>query len=141
MGLPDCQLRKLQVAQNNAARLLTRTKKREHISPVLAALHWLPIKHRIEFKVLSMIHKSFHSLSAPDYLKKLCRPYVPSRNLRSGDDPFKVVQLRTRNSYGARTLGGLGARLWNALPMSLRKPRTFSTFKKNLKTHSFRISQ
>ena len=37
-GLPDNQLKKLQVIQNAAARLVTRTKKFESISPILRAL-------------------------------------------------------------------------------------------------------
>ena len=34
----------LQLVQNAAARILARTKRFEHITPVLASLHWLPIK-------------------------------------------------------------------------------------------------
>ncbi len=37
--------------QNSAARLLTGTKK-DHITPVLISLHWLPIRYRIQYKVL-----------------------------------------------------------------------------------------
>lgn len=44
-------LKTLQLIQNAAARVLTRTKKRDHISPVLASLHWLPVKSRIGFKI------------------------------------------------------------------------------------------
>ncbi|XDV44073.1 hypothetical protein PO909_012422 [Leuciscus waleckii] len=40
---------KLQLVQNAAARVLTRTRKYDHISPVLSTLHWLPIKHCIFF--------------------------------------------------------------------------------------------
>ncbi len=45
-------INKLQMVQNAAARVLTRTRKYEHISPVLSTLHWLPTKHRIDFKIL-----------------------------------------------------------------------------------------
>ena len=34
-GLPDAQLQKLQLVQNSAARLVTGTRRREHITPVL----------------------------------------------------------------------------------------------------------
>ncbi len=37
-------INKLQMVQNAAARVLTRTRKYEHISPVLSTLHWLPTK-------------------------------------------------------------------------------------------------
>ena len=48
-GISDALLHRLQVLQNSAARLITGTRRREHISPVLFALHWLPIRQRIKF--------------------------------------------------------------------------------------------
>jgi len=48
-GCPERIINKLQLVQNAAARVLTRTRKYDHISPVLSTLHWLPIKHRIHF--------------------------------------------------------------------------------------------
>ncbi len=41
-------INKLQMVQNAAARVLTRTRKYDHISPVMSTLHWLPNKHRID---------------------------------------------------------------------------------------------
>ena len=46
-GITERQLNKLQLAQNAAARMLTRTRKVDHISPVLQRLHWLPVRYRI----------------------------------------------------------------------------------------------
>ena len=46
------------VAQNAAARMLTRTRKFDHISPILKQLHWLPIRQRIQFKLLLLTWKS-----------------------------------------------------------------------------------
>ncbi len=40
-------INKLQMVRNSAAKILTRTRKYDHISPVLSTLHWLPNKHRI----------------------------------------------------------------------------------------------
>ena len=41
-------IHKLQKVQNNATRLIRRTPKFDHISPVLHTLHWLPVEQRIE---------------------------------------------------------------------------------------------
>ena len=38
---------KLQRVQNAAARLLTSSRKYDHITPVLQELHWLPVGYRI----------------------------------------------------------------------------------------------
>jgi len=67
----------LQLIQNAAARVLTGTRKRDHISPVLASLYWLPVKFRIEFKILLLTYKALHG-QAPSYLEELIAPYYPS---------------------------------------------------------------
>ncbi len=41
-------IEKLQMVQNAAARVLTRTRKYDHIIPFISTLHWLPIKHCID---------------------------------------------------------------------------------------------
>ena len=55
-------MRKLQVVHNAAARLLSGVRKYHHISPTLAALHWLPIRFRVDFKVLMLTYKALKSL-------------------------------------------------------------------------------
>jgi len=44
-------LSRLQLVQISAARLLTCTRRREHITPVLIKLHWFPVRYRIHYKV------------------------------------------------------------------------------------------
>ena len=45
-------INRLQRIQNCAARLITNTKKYGHITPVLYTLHWLPIRQRVQYKIL-----------------------------------------------------------------------------------------
>ena len=77
-------LEKLGKVQNSAARLVLKTHKRDHVSPLLRTLHWLPIQARIEYKLSTLCH-SFFSDTAPVYLSDL-RVYSPSRQLRSSSD-------------------------------------------------------
>ncbi len=62
-GRSACLINKLQLVQNAAARVLTRTRKYDHISPVLSTLHWLPTKHRIDFKILLITYKALNGRS------------------------------------------------------------------------------
>ena len=64
-GLPDNSLNKPQRVQNAAAQLITGTAKFSHITLVLRSLHWLPIKQRGQFKMLSF--KALNGLS-PNYI-------------------------------------------------------------------------
>ena len=69
-GLPNTELIKLQRVQNAAARLVTSTRKYNHITPILRELHWLPVKFRIHFKLLLLTFKALHGM-APKYMVDL----------------------------------------------------------------------
>ena len=60
----------LQRVQNAAARLITGTGTRDHITPALRSLHWLPIKFRITFKLYVLMHL-VHIDRAPGYLSDM----------------------------------------------------------------------
>jgi hypothetical protein len=85
-GLPAYQIAKLQRVQNAAARLVYMVPKFAHISPYLMELHWLPVKFRIEFKVLTLTFQAIHGL-APKYLCELIRIKEQSNyHLRSSEE-------------------------------------------------------
>ncbi len=76
MGINQSSLARLQMVQNAAARLLTGVRKREHITPVLISLLWLPVRFRIDFKVLLLVFKCLNGL-APEYLSDLLSIHNP----------------------------------------------------------------
>ena len=133
--LPTVALQRLQKTQNHAARLITRTRKRDHISPVLRELHWLTIEKRITFKMMTLTHKCVYG-GAPSYLRELTQHYEPGRDLRSADDQLLTVQ-RTQSRYGDRSFQVASAKLWNALPPTLRKQEDHQKFRRTLKFHLF----
>ena len=92
-GVTDHSLRKLQLAQNAAARILTKTRKFDNITPILKDLHWLPVHERINFKLLLLTWKAI-KWTAPSYIANLLVPYQPVRALRSSDKHLLAV-LRT----------------------------------------------
>ncbi len=67
LGGCSARLKNLQMVQNAAARVLTKTRKCEHISPALSTLHWLAIIHCIDLKIVLIIYKALNGL-APQYL-------------------------------------------------------------------------
>ena len=138
-GLPEMQLHKLQMIQNSAARLVTGTHGRDHITPVLFKLHWLPVRYRIEFKLLVLVYQAVHHLG-PAYLTSLVTPYAPTRSLRSAAHRSLTIPRYNLERYGRRAFSVAGPSLWNNLPVTIREAGTLTTFKSTLKTHLFRIA-
>ncbi len=64
-GCPASSINKLQIVQNAAARVLTRSRKYDHITPMLQSLHWLPIKFRISYKILLLAYKCHGPAGVP----------------------------------------------------------------------------
>ena len=138
-GLPAYQLAKLQVLQNTAARVVSLTKKYDHITPVLESLHWLPVKFRIVFKVLLLVYKALNGMAPPYLSDMLCyRSY--SRSLRSASQKLLVVHRTNMKTYGDRAFSIAGPKLWNQLPLSIRELSSIDSFKKSLKTYLFRLA-
>ena len=139
--LSGCQqqhINKLQKVQNSAARLVTQTRKRNHITPVLHSLHWLPVQARIEYKLAVLCH-NFFSGSLPHYLSSCLTVYHPSRNLRSSSDHRVLVKPSVRTkAFGERSFSFSAPLVWNSLPLSLRHIETVAAFKRALKTFLFR---
>ena len=134
-GLPKKSIKRLQLIQNAAARLLTRTKRSTHITPILKSLHWLPVQHRIDFKVMLTVYKSLNGLG-PKYIRDMLKPYKPKRPLRSsGLDLLSVPKVK--NKSGESAFSFYATRSWNKLPFDLRHASSISSFKSGLKTLLF----
>ena len=134
-GVSDLQLTRLQKLQNMAARLITLTKRSDHITPILEELHWLPVAQRIVFKYCLLVHKITHG-KAPAYLNNVVQPYIPKRILRSSQQAL-LSPMRARTNWGNRAFEMAAPTIWNNLPFNIRMNSTIDKFKKDLKTHLF----
>jgi len=102
-GVNDGLLRRLQSVQNAAARLVTGTRRWEHITSALRQLHWLPVRQRIHYKLVSLAFRTLSGL-APDYLAGDCQLVAESgrRSLRSAER--RVCSVPRQNStFGDRS--------------------------------------
>ena len=96
--LPDCSLNKLQLIQNNAARLVAKEKKSSHATPLLKQLHWLPITYRIKYKIALIVYKCLHK-TGPVYLSSLLTDYHPKTSICLRSDKKALLDSK-RNSKG-----------------------------------------
>jgi hypothetical protein len=129
----------LQLVQNAAARLLFGKRKYESITPTLISLHWLPVKYRIDFKILLFVFKSVHN-EAPQYLSDLLHRHAQPRSLRSANSGLLQVPRTRLKNRGDRAFSAIGPKLWNGLPAHIRTAPTLSTFKSTLKTYLFSLA-
>ena len=104
-GIPQQLIDKL---RNCFARLIFKTSKCTHVSPLLAKLRWLPIAQRIDYKI-SFLCYDVVSATALLYLSDLLCLYVPSRSLRSSADT-RIFRIPTRKKkfQGQRAFSHLG---------------------------------
>jgi hypothetical protein len=121
-GISDGLLNRLQSVQNSAAGLLIGLGRREHITPVLRQLHWLPVRQRVRFKLATLVHRALAG-TAPAYLPDECHlsSSAAGRRLRSADTRSCVLR-RPHNTFGERCFAAAGPSVWNSLPPQLRQP-------------------
>ena len=137
-GIPKQELARLQRLQNSAARLVTRSSRREHITPLLHKLHWLSVDKRITFKLALLTYNALHDIG-PSYLCELLTVYRPTRTLRSSDQSLLVEPPFRTICYGQKAFVNAAPRIWNSLPVHIRECTTKDTFKSNLKTYLFSL--
>ena len=89
-GASAATLDVLQRAQNNLARAVCQRRGRTDARPLLRSLHWLPVKHRVTYKMAALTFKTMSSLT-PAYLNGLIQTAVPVHALRSSDALLLIV--------------------------------------------------
>jgi hypothetical protein len=138
-GLPKNQIHRLQLKQNMAARLVTRTKPSDHITPVLFDLHWLPVHLRVQYKLLLLTYRAVND-QAPSYITELLAPYNPPRSGLRSAAKHLLLESKSCRSWGDRAFSVAAPRLWNALPHHVRVSSSLESFKSVLKTHFMKIA-
>ena len=108
------------------------------MTPLLKRLHWLPVRFRIQFKLLLITFKAIHGI-APDYIKDLIVVRTPSKyGLRSNDSLLLGhPSFKSYKTLGDRSFAMAAPSLWNDLPAHLRDCGNITQFNTLLKTHLF----
>ena len=126
---------KLQRVQNTLARVVNGHKRTEHITPVLADMHWLPVKFSVTFEIASLtltIRKS----GQPAYRRTLISDYRHTRDLLSSSRDL-IATKRSKKAKGARAFSCIAMSIWNTLLRTIKLCESVLTFRKHLKAHLY----
>ena len=126
-------IKKLQNVQNFAARIITRSRKFDRITPVLKELKWLSVQSMLIYRDCVLVFKCLRGF-APDYLAKMFkkRSEIHNKDTRNKN---KMDIPRYRTAAGQRTFYYRAVSLWNNLPGSLTELANLALFKKELMRH------
>ena len=107
------------------------------------ALHWLPVREQIEFKLAVLVFRCLHG-TAPPYLAnaELCRvaDIDTRKQLRSVSSSALVTPSSRRSTLGGQAFFVASPHVWNSLPSNVTESQTLGTFRRRLKTHLFAVS-
>ena len=142
-GVSATVLRRLQAVLNAAARLISGVRRNDHITPVMRELHWLPVNHRISYKVAMMTFDCLRG-QCPAYLKDVCKPVcsmAACNRLRSAARGDLIVPRTRTVRFGPRSFYVAAPVVWNSLPSNLKSPViSREVFRKHLKTWFFSLA-
>ena len=137
-GISDRHMHRLEMVQRSAARIVRQIRRgdRQSMTTILRQLHWLPVRKRIDFKLLVLVHRAIYN-GTPEYLAALLRRHTPPRSLRSAGGLLLEVPRVNLERFGHRAFACAGPTLWNKLPRNIRENSNITQFKKQLKTLLF----
>ena len=83
-GAREDVIRQLERLQRQAARVVCKKYKNDHtsVTELMWGLHWLPIRARIQYKILLLVYKAFTN-GSPTYLADMMTSCNPVRSTRS----------------------------------------------------------
>ena len=95
----------------------------------------------MKFKISMLVHTCIHG-KAPSYLYKIIIKKIPRREgmksaMKSG---LQEISHTTRKTFAARFFSIIGPEIWNDLPDKLKQLDNYSAFKKDPKTHLFKVA-
>ena len=90
-------IEKLQAVQNFAARIVTGTRKYDHVTPVLQQLGWLPVKYMLKLREAIFAFKCLKGL-APLYL---CEKFHVRSDVHGVNTEEGLPEMQRANQCGS----------------------------------------
>ena len=127
----------LQSVQNFAARIISGTRKFDHVTLILKQLQWLIIIKQLAVRDATMVFKCLNGIVPPYLCEKLkTRSEVHNCNTRNRD---RLHIPLCRTAAGQRAFTFRGQKLLNSLPDEFQSITNLDVFKTKIKQHFLRV--
>ena len=139
-GTSVSNLARLQRVQNTLARVVAQKPRFCHITPFLSDLHWLPVRHRISFKIATVTYRVLQFQQPSSYFALLSSrdmyPREHSALLHLCQYVFPHLKPPTTMA-ASKSFSSVASGIWNALPNHLSSVPTLPVFRRDLKHHLY----
>ena len=109
-GTSVSNLIRLQHVQNALARVVAQKPRFCHITPVLSDLHWLPVRHRISFKITTVTFRVLQSQAV--ILSCISHPTICTGT--STPLFFVFVNMCSPCKTTSKSFSSVASNIWNA---------------------------
>ena len=131
-------INKLENVQLDAARIVTGGTKLTGLNRLYEETKWEKLSDRRQNHKLILFHR-IQNNRTPQYLLDLIPNSVGSRHNHNTRQVNNMLEINTRTNQYADYFLPSTIKLWNNLPLTLRKTESLSIFKKNLKNHNGKV--
>jgi len=147
-GIRSGNIQKLQHVQNSAAWIVLQVPRRSLTKPLLRQLHWLPVQHRITYKLAVAMHK-VHIIDLRIWqLLTMLMPAYLSRHIKLCDSvqtlcftvTTRLSEPLASTAFVMRAFHCSAPATWNSLPRTVTDNDSLGTFKSRLKTFLFSLA-
>ena len=129
-----------QKIQNQAAQIIYKKTKWTSATSCMKQLHWLPIRYRNHFKLLTIVYKTLLGMGTTYLRKKLkIKNNIRNTQLSSSTTLYLDVPFNKKRCVADRGFSYMTAQHWNAFPHHIKRANILQQFIKLLKTHFFNI--
>ena len=123
--------------QKRAARVILDTDIGERSELLFRQLDWLPLKEELNLKRSSLIFRRIKDENAcPSYIAELLTRNSDRHTRASRYGKYNIVcPSNNRETKGGRTFQTSGTKLWNSIPLEIRKKDSIGSFKSSVRKY------
>ena len=126
-------INKLQAIQNFAARIVTGSRKFDHITPILKQLCWMPVKDHLFYRDALLTFKCMNGLAPTNLSSRFIKRGTTSGHSTRNANKLDIPRYKT--ATGQRSFLYCAVTIWNNLPSDIKLSPSTNIFRRKLKNH------